>query len=379
MNSSFRVTFVLGAPGLGGAELQLHKYCSDCPHEISLTVVVMSPAFSAVEWLRFQELFPDATLANSSSGRMSLRRFFRLIAAVRDSRADIVHTFMDGSAGAYGGLVAILLGKKWIHSSRALNPFMSRANKFLQELILPRAKLVLANSFSIKERILSSRFSPLHVRVILNGVDCAKFQSNKNTSRIDDLSGSRPFVFGFLGKFRAEKRIDLLLNAIEAMQEIKNQFCVNIGGDGPLLQEVTERIQSNPFLQKVVSMRGLVKDVPGFMQSIDCLVLCSDHEGTPNVVLEAMACEVPVISTNISNVGEIIKSSGWLVPPGAAAALAERMKEVMGMPTEELASRGKVARNKILAEYELVAQTREFWGVHRQVFANSVIEEEEAK
>lgn len=370
---------MLGAPGLGGAELQLHKYFADCPQEISLTVVVMSEGESSVEGSLFKEMFPDAIVANPSSGRMTLKRFFRLIAAVKESRADVVHTYMDGSAGAYGGLVAILLGKKWIHSSRALNPFMSRANKFLQELILPRATLVLANSFSIKERILSSRFSPLHVRVILNGVDCAKFQSKKNTSKIDDLSGSRPFVFGFLGKFRAEKRLDLLLSAIEAMQEDNFQFCVNIGGDGPLLHEVTERIQSSPFLQKVVSMKGLVKDVPGFMHSIDCLVLCSDHEGTPNVVLEAMACEVPVISTDISNVGEIIDSSGWLVPPGDAVALAERMKEVMGLPTGELASRGKVARSKILAEYELVAQSREFWGVHRQVFANSVTEVEEAK
>lgn len=374
MSCPICVTFVLGAPGLGGAELQLHKYLADCPKDFSISVVVMSEGESSVEWSLFRELFPEAILANHGSGRMSLQRFIRLMATVRGSHADIVHTFMDGSAGSYGGLVAIMLRKKWIHSSRALNPFMSRFNKYLQGLILPKSNLVLGNSFSIKERILSSRFSPKHVRVILNGVDCERFQRAPLGLESDRLSNPKPFIFGFLGKFRSEKRLDLLLSAVERLEEFDKQFCVTVGGDGPLHLEVTTRIQGNTFLQKVMRLTGLIKDVPGFMHSLDCLVLCSDHEGTPNVVLEAMACEVPVISTNISNVEGIIDNSGWLIPPGNAVALAEKMKEVMGMPKEELDRRGRIARNKIVAEFELGTQSREFWSAHIEVFEDRVAE-----
>ena len=121
-----------------------------------------------------------------------------------------------------------------------------------------------------------------------------------------------------MAAFRAEKRIDVLLDAIIALDESERPDYLVMGGDGPMMPMVKERISNHPWLQEHCKLLGIVENTPGFFASIDYFCLCSDREGTPNVVLEAVACGTPVVATAVGGIPEQVKglrieNSEWQV------------------------------------------------------------------
>ncbi len=104
-------------------------------------------------------------------------------------------------------------------------------------------------------------------------------------------------------------------------------------GDGDLLDEL--RQQSLKLgLQDKIEFLGKCEDVLPLLKKMDLFVLPSLWEGFPTVVLESMACGVPVIATDIPGTRELIQSgvTGWLVPPGDPQALAEAILEALKKP-----------------------------------------------
>src|SRR5206468_4261129 len=77
--------------------------------------------------------------------------------------------------------------------------------------------------------------------------------------------------------------------------------------------------------------RGAVSNMLPVYREADALVLTSDYEGTPNVVLEAMACGLPVIATRVGDVPEIVRhgETGFLVEPSDTEAIAERLVDML--------------------------------------------------
>lgn len=134
-----------------------------------------------------------------------------------------------------------------------------------------------------------------------------------------------------VGRFSAQKRHDLLLDAWATLPDERDLI---------LLTEPT------PALQTMVAERGLSRRVKivGFqanpyswMAAASLLVLCSDHEGLPNVLIEALICGTPVISTDCPSgpreiLGAVLPTA--LVPCGDAVALARRMQDFLDSPPD---------------------------------------------
>ena len=129
-----------------------------------------------------------------------------------------------------------------------------------------------------------------------------------------------------VGSLKPEKNYKLLLRAFARVGRQSNARLI-ILGDGPLRGELEAQLQAEGLAERVL-MPGFVADPARFYHSADLFVLSSDHEGFGNVIVEALACGLPVVASDCPfGPAEILENGryGTLVPVGDARALGEAM------------------------------------------------------
>jgi len=105
-----------------------------------------------------------------------------------------------------------------------------------------------------------------------------------------------------------------------------------------------------------------------FYHSLDLFVQSSDYEGTPNVVLEAMAMEVPVIATAVGGTAELLHDGihGWLIPPGDATRLASAISDAVGQ-RGGLAARAREARRRVETDLSFDQRCQSLAEIYQEV------------
>jgi glycosyltransferase involved in cell wall biosynthesis len=196
------------------------------------------------------------------------------------------------------------------------------------------------------------------ITVIRNGIDTQQFypQENKNALK-QTLLGFSPEVpvIGCVTKMRPVKNLPLLIDAFQIVQERIPMAQLVIVGDGSERLAVEAHI-SKRSLSSQVHLLGLRRDVPDLLNAFDVFAVSSTSEAAPLAILEAGACGVPVVSTAVGEIPEIVLEgqTGYLVPPGKADALAGRLIDLLSDST--LRDRmGTAAHQHILKNFSLDA------------------------
>lgn len=127
--------------------------------------------------------------------------------------------------------------------------------------------------------------------------------------------------FLYLGRFAPEKRLDVLLSAYRRYRSLGGIWPLDLYGEGAEALKLEPKVNVHPFVQPV--------DVPMIMGAARCLVLASDFDPWPLVVLEAAASARPIILTAVcGNAAELVRANGRVVPVGDAKALAAAMLDL---------------------------------------------------
>ena len=280
---------------------------------------------------------------------------------VREVRPDILQVWLF-QMEVLGGIAAVASRTPWIFSERAsAQAYPPGVKNVVRRGMARLATAVVSNSAAgdaYWSGIAARRF------VVPNGIPFAEIDATPNAT-----GDARPGVHGrplvlFAGRFEAQKNIRTLLAAFDillARHDVQGVCC----GEGPLRGEADAWARARAANGKAV-VRGYLSNLWAVMKSAAVFVSPALFEGSPNVVLEAMACGVPLVVSDIPEHRELLdESSALLVRPEAATDLAEAIAAVLGDPISARA-RAVVARDRA-ASYSLSAVAQRYDDVYRQI------------
>lgn len=203
--------------------------------------------------------------------------------------------------------------------------------------------------------------------VMGNGIDITKFHFNayerekkRNEIGIDD---SVKLILS-VGRLTEAKDYPNLLNAFSLLKN-QNDCHLAIIGIGHLDSEL-KALSTSLKIDERVHWLGLRNDVAEWMSACDMFVLASQWEGLPLVVAESMSCKRIVVGTDSGGVKEMIRDTGILVPIKDHVKLAESIRYVLQMSTDEKTTRGESARIIVESDYSLDVIAKRWLSIYKK-------------
>ncbi len=171
-------------------------------------------------------------------------------------------------------------------------------------------------------------------------------------------------VIGVIGRLSHEKGVDVFLQALGHLRRDGLRPRAVIAGDGPERQRL-ETLTAKLGLHDQVRLLGIVGDVHSLYRQIDLVVLPSRSEGLPNVLLEALHADTPVVATNVGAVAEVLSTpgAGRVVPPESPEALAR----AIDLSLKEDPDQGRAARARVCDRYTLERRVNAHIDLYREV------------
>lgn len=167
-------------------------------------------------------------------------------------------------------------------------------------------RLRVARTVAVSEsmrRELASRFPRRVVAYVANGIEIPTLRDSKPKPR-------RPVCVGFVGRLVPVKRVDIFLRAAAILNErAPGIFVFKIFGDGPE-ESALRALAAELNLLGNVAFEGFVLNIAETIAALDMLLLTSDSEGLPMVILEAMALGVPVVASAVGEIPEVLANGG---------------------------------------------------------------------
>ncbi|MHB1035985.1 MAG: glycosyltransferase [Pirellulales bacterium] len=225
--------------------------------------------------------------------------------------------------------------------------------------LLARFPLVIAVSSQLRETLIRAGARPERVRTVLNGIDHRRFVRNEaRAAEYRAVLGLAPgeVAIGSVGRVEPQKRFDILLQAFVNLSARQPNLRLFIAGEGSLRGKL-EAMARELGVAERCRFLGHRTDADGIYQALDVFVQSSDYEGTPNVVLEAMAFETPIVATDVGGTAELIQDGvhGLVVPPGNPEALARAIDRAI---TDPSGTQSRVASARARVEQELSFEFR---------------------
>lgn len=149
-------------------------------------------------------------------------------------------------------------------------------------------------------------------KFIPNGISFKRFQENKEVKKLDEENNN--YRVAFVGRLAPEKRLDVFLKAAFEVLSKRRDVEYLIVGSGPEASKLKNIVTQSGFEDKIRFL-GQIEAIERVYKEIDILVMTSDTESTPRAMLEAMYNEIPVISTNVGSISQIVieGKNGFLV------------------------------------------------------------------
>lgn len=175
-------------------------------------------------------------------------------------------------------------------------------------------------------------------------------------------------VIGFVGELREKKGLKTLLSAYAQVNKNRRAALLIVGEvrHGEDSQTVEETRASNPESKIIITGYVSPSDLPAYYSLIDVFAHPSVHDGMPNAILEAMACEKAIIATPVGGINDIVENgkNGMLVNVNDANALAEKILELLD-DREKCESLGKSAREFVMSKFKPEAELAANLDVYR--------------
>jgi glycosyltransferase involved in cell wall biosynthesis len=246
----------------------------------------------------------------------------------------------------------------WVINTRSLWLY-----RMLELWMLRRAQRVCIVGEAMRRPLKDSGIPAERICLVENGIDTSRFRPDTPAMTRGELGIPRDaFVFGSVMRLSSEKNPLGLLEAFTRVAVEIPQTWLVLVGDGPQRAEIQKRLHGSPIAGRVCLL-GARNDPERVYPLLNCFVLPSLTEGLPLALLEAMACECPVIASNVGQIERVLDDlPSSLVPAGDIEALAAAMRRAM----DEHALQPDL-RQRVLTRYSVARMARDYAGIYREL------------
>ena len=320
-------------------------------------------------------------LRRSINPLSDFKAYLRIKQIIRDYQPDIVHTHAS-KAGALGRLAAYHAGSKIIvHTYHGhvfhsyFGKFKTLVYKFVERYLAKKSTGIIAISESQKQE-LSDVFHicPKNkIKVIPLGLDLDGFANKSSDSRSNARSTLKiqpdEIAVGIIGRLAPIKDHLFFLDVVERLLESTLQKVkVFVVGDGTEKETILEKANFiNAKFPNSIFLTSWIRDMVPVYHALDVVCLTSKNEGTPVTLIEAQSSALPVVSTDVGGVRDLIvdKVTGFVVPKNNLSAYTEKLLSLI--ESEELRLQFGLAGQKIVLDkykyQRLVADMEDYYSI----------------
>lgn len=326
-----------------GAEVQLYTLVKALRNKTGLELAVILLNHGTLE-RKLIESDIDVTVFDESrlNGLQILRQLYIFI---KNTQPDIIHTHRT-KENILGSIAAWLCGNipslrtshgaaehkhKWHQIPKKAIHFMDRfCGRYLQRRIIAVSQDLAG--------ILEKQYPAKKISVIENGIDVVGINFHETIGCTDHNIQPDVFNVGIIGRLVPVKRVDIFIRIAQYMQQHYpdlNAF-FHIYGDGPLRSKL-EALNIESDTTNVVTFEGHTDDIVKELRRLDALLMTSDHEGLPMVLLEAMALKTPIIAHAVGGINRLLDNShcGVLIHENEPSFYAEALYQLAKSPQKK--------------------------------------------
>lgn len=324
-----RILLLISTLGLGGAERQLIAWAEILQRDLGNDVCVASFDATRVERLPSLEALGVPSVIVGRDHNV-MRRIERVVTFARKNRPDVVHAF-SFSKSSLALAVAPLVGARPAASLQGDGlSDMAALRPLFRGQTLSRIKYFTSNSHEAIAR----------VKPHLSQTASIEYVPNVVASPDPEVLALRPkgerdsLVALAVARLDKNKRIDVFLEALALARRAEPRLTGVVVGDGPARGDLENTAAQLGLLPDGVKFLGKLLDPSRQYANADIFVHVAASEGTPNVVLEAMAMGLPVVATGAGDLRLIIKpgQNGLLVPFDDAASVSRCLVDLAAAP-----------------------------------------------
>lgn len=357
-----------------GAEVQFFTLCRALRErgDVALRVVVLNEGELAT---RLREIGAEPVVLDET--RLSSLQIFRqLLSLLRQWRPQVLHTHRF-KENVIGGLAAGLLripSLRTLHGAPEVDlTQLDTRRRLIHALDVGIGRFVQQRVVAVTDdlrRKLLVDYPPAHVVTVPNGID---FDALDAVPAVE-LEGEP--VVGIVGRLTEVKRVDLFLQMVRLLVDdpaLARVSFVVIGG-GPLQPALQQQAQQLGIAGRV-RFTGHVSPSAGWIRALDVLVMCSDHEGMPMTLLEAMRLRTPIVAHRVGGLVELLAPQGesgpqygTLVADHSAAGYAAAVRQLLA-DTPLAASRAEQAWHYVAQGFSAAANAGRFVALYRELAA----------
>ena len=291
---------------------------------------------------------------------------------LRRERIALLHAH-EFAMNVYGAALGRAAGRRVVATVHGKDYYADRRRRRLAYRAVARLGAMVAVSEDVRGFLARTvGIPPGRITTIRNGIDVAAYRDAVPAPgvRAAALGGEWPWVVGTVGSLYPVKGHAGLLRAYRIVRErVPGTGCV-IAGRGPLQDALRDEAR-RLGVEDGVRFLGFRGDVPGVLAALDVFALPSLSEGLPLAAIEAMAAGRPVVATDVGGTREVVVdgATGFLVPAGDPAALAERLVAVLREPA--LAARlGAAGRARAAREFGVARMVDRYAGLYDRLLAS---------
>lgn len=315
-----------------------------------------------------------AGLGRRVNFRSDVKAFFYLVKEIRDFKPHVIHTH-TAKAGVLGRLASIVS----LHSSirvhtfhgHLLNGYFGPAKKQLIVLVEKLLALIthelLAVGAKVREDLLKVGIGNIgKFGLMPPGLELGVLPEQLTAQESLDIDSTR-LQCAFIGRITQIKRPDRFLAVVRELKKRSVELEFFMAGDGELLDECRAKIQTDNLPVKVL---GWQIDIEKVLSAADMIVLTSDNEGTPLCLIQGGMAGLPVVSTNVGSVSEIVlHQETGLITGFDVQEMADALEELVN--NKALRSRlGSAAQKFTLANFGVVRLVQDHEKLYKKLLPN---------